>query len=124
MALWGEKEQAQTPVLDATFRQEKERLAALISAGATYAANSTATLDTEFENAQDHDWTNDQIAVAFTVGSVVAKTAAAKVEAAVSRLGLALTKLDASCCPDQKAPEVTLTPAPGTCECAKSARDA
>ena len=123
MALWAETEQGQAPVLDATFRLEKERMASLISAGAAYAANSTATLDGQIENAQSHDWTNVQIAEALTVGSTVAKTAAAKVEVAATRLGLSLAKQDRSCCSDQRTPEEPLAPKAGNCDCAKSAQE-
>ena len=122
MALWAESEQGQRPEIDATFRLEKEKVAALISAGATYAANSTATLDDQIENAQAHDWTNVQISEALTVGSAVARTAAAKVEVAANRLGLSLMKLDSSCCSEQRSPDASQTLEPDQCECAKSAR--
>ncbi len=122
MALWAESEQGQAPVIDATFRLEKERMSALTSAGATYAANSTATLDGQLENAQAHDWTNGQIAEVLAVASAVAKAAAGKIELAAIRLGFPSTKLDSSCCSDQRAPEATRAPEPGSCECARSAQ--
>jgi len=122
MARWADAEQAQSPILDETFRSEKAKLLALISAGATYAANSTATLDAQIENAMVQGWTDVQISEAFAVGSAVAKTAANKVEAAATQLGLSPTQLDSSCCSDQQMPEVTQAPESHKCECAKSAQ--
>jgi hypothetical protein len=121
MAQWAEREQGQIPVLDETFRLEKERLAALIAAGATFAAHSTATLDRQLLNAQAYDWTNVQIAEALTVASTVTRTAAGKVEAAAARVGFPVAKLDDSCCSEPRAAD---NPAPpvGGCDCAKSAQ--
>jgi hypothetical protein len=122
MVRWAEREQGQTPVLDETFRLEKENLAALISTGATYATHSTATLDSQLLNAQAYDWTNVQIAEALTVASVVARTAAEKVEVAVARVGFSLVQLGNSCCGDPRAPESAVAPVSGGCDCAKSAQ--
>ena len=61
------------PVVNVSFRLEKEKMTALIAAGATYAANSTVTLNAQVEGAQAHDWTNVQIAEAFTVGRTVSQ---------------------------------------------------
>ena len=117
MALWAETEQGQAPVVDASFRLEKERMATLIAAGATYAANSTATLDSQIENAQAYDWTNVQIAEAFTVGRAVAQTAAKKVEAAAMRQGYSLVESDPSCCGDGLTAELDQAPAQTGCGC-------
>ena len=122
MVLWAEREQGQTPELDETFRLEKEKLAALISAGAAYAAHSTATLDRQLLNAQAYDWTNVQIAEALSVASTVAKTAAGKVEAAAARVGFPIAKLDDSCCSESRAADSSQTPASDGCGCAKSAQ--
>jgi hypothetical protein len=122
MALWAEREQGQTPLLDESFRREKDKLAALIAAGAAFAAHSTATLDRQLLNAQAYDWTNVQIAEALSVASTVAKTAASKVEAAAARVGLFIAKLDDSCCSESHAADSSQTPASGGCGCAKSAQ--
>jgi len=122
MALWAEREQAQTPVLDESFRLEKEKLAALIAAGAAFAAHSTATLDSQLLNAQAYDWTNVQIAEALSVASTVAKTAAGKVEAAAIRVGFPIAKLDDSCCGEPRAADGNQAVATGGCGCAKSAQ--
>ena len=123
MARWAEDEQGQAPVLDEAFRLEKEKLAALISAGATYAARSTATLDSQLLNAQAYEWTNIQIAEALTVSSAVAKTATEKVEVAVARVGFSLGRMDNSCCGDLQAPDGTPAATSSGCGCAKSASD-
>jgi alkylhydroperoxidase/carboxymuconolactone decarboxylase family protein YurZ len=123
MDLWASTEQGEAPVIDAGFRLEKEKLATLISIGATYAANSTATLPTQIEEAQLHDWTDVQMGEAFAVGSAVARTAAAKVELAARRLGIPLTALDSSCCGDPPVATATPVSEPGRCDCAKSAQD-
>jgi|GEM_PF-2386661 len=121
MALWAEREQGQAPVLDETFRLEKEKLVALIEAGATFAAHSTATLDSQLLNAQAYDWTNVQIAEALSVASTVARTAADKVEAAAARVGFPFAKWDNSCCSDPRAADAMRAPVSGGCDCAKSA---
>jgi hypothetical protein len=106
MALWAETEQGQAPALDASFRLEKEKLAALISAAATYAAHSTATLANQIVNAEVHDWTKVQIAEAFTVGRAVAQSAAKKVEAAAMRQGLLPAESQPLCCGDGSTSDV------------------
>jgi AhpD family alkylhydroperoxidase len=121
MALWAETEQGQTPIIDDAFRQEKERLAVLIAAGATFAANSTATLASHVTQAQAHDWTDVQIGQALNVSHTVARTAAEKVEAAVTRLGFSVAEIASDCREAQRAPDGPL--APGGCECTKAARD-
>ena len=120
MAHWAETEQGQAPVVDASFRLEKEKMTALISAGATYAANSTATLDSQIENTQAHDWTNVQIAEAFTVGRAVAQTAAKKVEAAAMRQGLSLAESNQLCCGNGATADVVQAPAQAGCGCGGS----
>ena len=117
MACWAETEQGQAPVIEAPFRLEKEKMATLIAAGATYAANSTATLDSQIENTRAHDWTNIQIAEAFTVGRAVAQTAANQVEAAAKRQGLSPVESDQSCCGNKPKAEAVQTPAPVGCGC-------
>ena len=123
MARWAEAEQGQIPVLDDTFRTEKETFAALVSAGATYAARSTATLDSQLLNAQAYDWTNAQIAEALTVASAVAKTATEKVEIAAASAGFPAGKLDSSCCGALQVSDGTTAPVSAGCDCAKSAPD-
>ena len=118
MALWAEREQGQAPLLDEQFRQEKEKLTALIAAGAAFAGHSTATLDSQLLNAQAYDWTNVQIAEALSVAATVAKTAADKVEAAAARAGFPPAKFDSSCCSESRAPEAQAA-VPGGCDCAK-----
>jgi len=118
MSRWAETEQGQAPVVDASFRLEKEKMAALVSAGATYAVNSTATLDSQIENAQAHDWTNVQIAEAFTVGRAVAQTAAKKVDGAATRQGLLLVESKQLCCGDGPTTEVVQASSQAGCGCA------
>ena len=117
MARWAAAEQGQVPALDETFRLEKEKLAALVSAGATFAARSTATLDSQLLNAQAYDWANAQIAEALAVASAVAKTATEKVECAAASVGFSVGKLDSSCCRDLQAPAIPAA-VQGGCECA------
>jgi alkylhydroperoxidase/carboxymuconolactone decarboxylase family protein YurZ len=124
MARWADAEQGQIPILDESFRLEKIKLCTLISAGATYAANSTATLNGQIDNAMVQGWTDVQISEAFAVGCAVAKTAANKVEVAATQLGLSPTQLDSSCCSEQPIPEVTQSTEPHQCGCAKSAQGA
>jgi hypothetical protein len=118
MARWGESEQGEPPVIDATFRAEKQKLAALIVAGASYAANSTATLHKEVEQAEALDWPNLQITEALTIGRAVAKTAVQKVEASATCLGFALAEAAEPECSAGPAPAAGKTPAPGGCGCA------
>jgi alkylhydroperoxidase/carboxymuconolactone decarboxylase family protein YurZ len=117
MAHWAETEQGQAPVIDGTFRSEKEKMTTLIAAGAAYAANSTATLDSQIENAQAHDWTNVQVAEALAVGRAVAQTAAQKVDAAAMRQGLSLAESVQLCCGDGPTADVVQAPAQAGCGC-------
>jgi len=118
MARWGESEQGEPPLLDEAFRAEKERLAALIVAGASYAANSTATLHREVEQAEALDWSNAQIAEALTVGRAVAKTAAQKVETSATCLGFSMTEAATPDCSALDPSAAQKAPAAGGCGCA------
>lgn len=112
MARWAETEQGQPPLLDAAFRADKEKLAALIVAGASYAVNSTATLHREIEQSETHQWSNAQITEALAIGRAVAKTAAQKVEMSATCLGFSVA--------EAATPECSAGPAPaaGGCGCA------
>jgi hypothetical protein len=116
MALWAEHEQGQATALDESFRAEKRRLAALIATTATYAVNSTATLEGQIAEAQAQDWTYVQIAQALGVGRAVARTAAEKVEASAKQSGFALVEPKASCCGSQ--PSAGSAPTQTGCGCA------
>jgi hypothetical protein len=116
MARWAEHEQGQVPVLDESFRAEKRKLTALIAATATYAVNSTATLEVQIAEAQAQDWTYVQIAQALGVGRAVARTAAEKVESVAKQSGFALVEPKASCCGGQ--PSASRAPTQSGCGCA------
>jgi hypothetical protein len=118
MAHWGESEQGEPPILDATFRAEKERLASLIVAGASYAANSTATLHREVELAEAQEWSNPQIAEALAIGRAVAKTAAQKVEASATCLGFSMAAQADPECSAGPSPTADQPPPTGGCGCA------
>ncbi len=117
MARWGGAEQGELPVLDATFRAEKERLTALILAGAAYAANSTATLHQQVEHAEAHDWSNAQITEALAIGHAVAKTAAHKAETSAKCLGFSVGDAAAPECSAVAAPTNNPVPPTGGCGC-------
>ena len=69
MGQWAQAEQGQAPLLDESFRSEKQTLVALIAATAAFSANSKATLEGQIAVAEAHDWTKDQIAEALAGGT-------------------------------------------------------
>lgn len=115
MARWAEREQGQVPLLDESFRAQKQRLATLIATTATYAVNSTATLEAQVAQAQAQDWTFVQIAQTLGVGRTVARTAAERVEDAAKRAGFALVEPPASCCGNK--PNLGEEPLQSGCAC-------
>lgn len=118
MAEWAVSEQGGAPQLDASFRAEKERLTALILAGASLAASSTELLGRYVAEAEALDWSKDQLGAALAAARTVARTAASKIESRAERLGLSLREEAAGCCPgDQEA--ATEAPATGDCGCGK-----
>jgi hypothetical protein len=119
MATWAETEQGAAPELDTAFRAEKEKLVALVLAGATLAANSTELLGRTLGEAEAVDWSKGQIAFALGAAHTVARTAASKTEAAAARLGFSLRDQPGACCPDSEEPEEAVTRAAGGCTCAK-----
>lgn len=119
MAAWADTEQGAAPELDTAFRAEKEKLTALVLAGATLAANSTELLERCLGEAEAVDWSKEQILAALVAAHTVAKTAASKTEAAAARLGFSLRDQPSACCPDADESEEPATPAPGGCNCAK-----
>ena len=117
MARWGEAEQGEPPILDAAFRAKKEKLAALIVAGASYATNSTATLHREIEQSEAQEWSNAQITEAFTIGRAVAKTAAQKVEMSAACLGFSLAEAAEPECSADPTSNAGPVPVAGGCSC-------
>jgi hypothetical protein len=118
MARWAEAEQGATPELDATFRAEKERLAALVLAGATLAANSTELLGRHLAEAEALDWSKDEIEAALAAAHTVSRTAATKIESAAARLGFTLKEVATAYCKEAEEPETASPPATGGCGCA------
>lgn len=121
MAAWAESEQGAAPELDTAFRAEKERLTALVLAGAALAANSTELLGRCIGEAEALDWSKGQIGAAPAAARTVARTAATKVES--NAAGLCFFQQDAAsvCCPGEdetRAAEPTIA---GGCGCAKGA---
>jgi hypothetical protein len=119
MAAWAEAEQGAAPELDAAFRGEKEKLAALVLAGAALAANSTELLGRYLAEAEALDWSKEEIEAALAAAHTVASSAAAKVESAAARLGFALKKVSSPYCKDGEEPEAGEPPATGGCGCGK-----
>jgi hypothetical protein len=119
MATWADTEQGAAPELDTAFRAEKEKLTALVLAGATLAANSTALLGLYLGEAEAVDWSKDQITSALVAAHTVAKTAASKTEGAAARLGFSLRDQPGVCCPDSEESGEAAAPATGGCNCAK-----
>lgn len=119
MADWAEAEQGAAPELDAGFRTEKEKLTALVLAGAAFAANSTDLLGRYLGEAQALDWSNEGIEAALAAAHTVARTAATKTEAAATRLGFSLARAASGCCPEAQEPEQSEAPPAGGCGCAK-----
>jgi hypothetical protein len=115
MASWAESTQGPAPELDGTFRAEKEKLTALILAGAGVAANSTELLGRYVSEAEALDCSKGEIADALVAARTVSRTAATKIESAAARMGFSLQ--GDVCCPDgdEVAGE---TPPAGGCGCA------
>jgi alkylhydroperoxidase/carboxymuconolactone decarboxylase family protein YurZ len=119
MAAWAEAEQGAAPELDATFRTEKEKLTALVLAGAALAANSTELLGRYVGEAEALDFSKDEIEEALAAAHTVARTAAAKVESAAGRLGFTLKAVASAYCKDGEEAEASEPPAAGGCGCGK-----
>jgi AhpD family alkylhydroperoxidase len=119
MAAWAEAEQGAAPELDGAFRAEKEKLTALVLAGAALAANSTDLLGRYLGEAEALDWSKEEIEAALDAAHTVAKTAAAKVEAAAARRGFTLKKVASAYCKDEKESDADDPPAAGGCSCAQ-----
>lgn len=119
MASWAEAEQGAAPELDAAFRAEKEKLTALILAGATLATNSTELLGRYLGEAEALDWSKGEMEAALAAAHIVASTAASKIETAAGRLGFSLRAESSVCCPDGEEPEAAKPQAAGGCSCAK-----
>jgi hypothetical protein len=119
MAAWAQAEQGASPELDAAFRGEKEKLTAMVLAGAALAANSTALLGRYLGEAEALDWSKPEIEAALAAAYTVARTAAAKAEAAAARLGFTLQKVSTAYCKDGEEPEADAPPATGGCGCGK-----
>jgi hypothetical protein len=119
MAMWAEAEQGAAPELDTAFRAEKEKLTALVLAGATLAANSTELLGRCLGEAEALDWSKGEIKAALAAAHTVAETAAKKIEAAAARLGFSLQDAPSACCPDGEESEAAEPPAAGGCSCAQ-----
>ena len=119
MAMWAGTEQGAAPELDTAFRAEKEKLTALVLAGATLAANSTELLGRSLGEAEALDWSKGEIEAALAAAHTVARTAATKIEAAASRLGFSLQDEPSACCTGGEEPEAAEPSAAGGCGCAK-----
>ena len=104
MAAWAEAEQGAAPELDAAFRAEKEKLTALVLAGATLAANSTELLGRYLGEAEALDWSKEEIEAALAAAHTVARTAATKVESAAARLGFSLKEVASAYCKEGPSP--------------------
>ncbi len=118
MSAWAESEQGGAPDLDTAFRAEKERITALILAGASLAANSTELLGRYVGEAEALDWSKAQIDAALAAAHTVSRTAATKIEAAAHRMGFPLQG-EASDCPDRENGETVEPAAGGGCGCGK-----
>jgi alkylhydroperoxidase/carboxymuconolactone decarboxylase family protein YurZ len=119
MAAWAETEQGATPELEDAFRAEKEKLTALVLAGAALAANSTELLGRYLAEAEALDWSKGEIEGALAAAHTVARTAATKVEGAAGRLGFTLKEVVSAYCKDGEEPEAGEARATGGCACAK-----
>lgn len=116
MAAWAQAEQGAAPELEAEFRAEKEKLTALVLAGAALAANSTELLGRYLADAESLDCSREEIEGALAAAHTVSRTAAAKVESAAGRLGFTLKKVASAYCNEGEEAE---TPTAGGCACGK-----
>ena len=119
MAAWAEAEQGAAPELDAAFRGQKEKLTAMVLAGAALAANSTELLGRYLGEAEALDWSKEEIEAALAAAHTVARTAAAKVESAAARRGFTLKKVTSAYCQEVEESEADAPPATGGCGCGK-----
>jgi hypothetical protein len=126
MVSWARAEQGQAPDLDTTFRNQKEKLAALIATSATFAARSTVTLEARGAQCRASGWIDRQISEALTIAGSIAATASSKTESLATRLGIAASQQADTCCSQPLAGDAAsisaapqATPAP--CNCAKAA---
>jgi hypothetical protein len=114
MASWAESEQGAAPELDTEFRVEKEKITALILAGASLAANSTELLGRYVGEAEAVDWSRGQIDAALVAAHTVSRTAA-------NRMGFSLLGQASDCCSRAEETEAVEPPVGGGCGCAKDA---
>ena len=119
MAAWAEAEQGAAPELDVAFRAEKERLTALVLAGATLATNSTELLGRYLGEAAAMDWSKPDLEAALAAAHTVARTAATKVNAVAARLGFSLKEVASAYCQSDDAAQAVEPAAPGGCGCGK-----
>jgi hypothetical protein len=119
MAAWAEAEQGAAPGLDVEFRSEKERLTALVLAGAALAANSTELLGRYVGEAEALDWSKKEIEGALAAAHTVAKTAAMKAHAAATRMGWSVKEVASAYCKEADESEAAEAPTSGGCDCGK-----
>jgi hypothetical protein len=117
IAEWAEGEQGPSPELDADFRADKEKLTALLLAGATLAAHSTELFKRYVGEAEAVDCSKGQIGAALVAAHAVARTAAKKSESAAGRLGFSLRDDTNACCTLDEKPDPDESLA--ACTCAK-----
>ncbi len=119
MAAWAEAEQGPAPGLDAAFRAEKEKLTAMVLAGAALAANSTDLLGRYLGDAEAVDCSKEELEAALAAAHTVAKTAAAKIKSAAARQGFTLAKVTSAYCAEVEESDADAPPATGGCGCGK-----
>jgi hypothetical protein len=119
MAAWAQAEQGAAPELDADFRAQKERVTALILAGAALAANSTELFGRYVGEAEALDWSKAEINGGLAAAHTVARTAAAKIASAAARMGLSLQDAAAVACPSEQEPDDVAAPTSAGCGCGK-----
>jgi AhpD family alkylhydroperoxidase len=83
MDRWAGQCQGDRPPLDAEFRAEKRRIAALASVAAAAAVNSVPDFQAQLEAACQSGATPDQIRAAFVISNVIKRTAEQKLAAAI-----------------------------------------
>ena len=110
MALWARAEQEEAPVLDPAFRQEKEKLAALISFGATIASSSTVNIASQLSAVHTRGWDDGPIAEAVTLARGIRAMAAKRLDAVLSQMNIVPSENSDGCCAEQN-----------SCDCANHA---
>ncbi len=115
MAEWAEHEQGSSAELDADFRSNKEKLTALLLAGATLATNSTELFKRYVVEAEAVDCGKGEIETALAAAHAVARTAANKIESAAGRLGFSLRDRTNDCCILEEKPDPGESPS--ACGC-------